>query len=122
MKRTTTTATLRAAAAAATITITTTMLAFVTGGCTAALAASPSVGTGAAYAGSVPGVTSFGSAAYAGSVPGIPGTLQSRASGMPGMGLGSFDGAHRPTFSAAVGMSAGSGNASAVSGGMAGRE
>src|SRR5690348_9134228 len=119
MKRITTTATLRAAAAAATIT---TMLAFVTNGSTAALAASPSVGTGAAYAGSVPGVTSFGSAAYAGSVPGIPGTLQSRASGSPGMGLGSFDGAHRPTFSAAVGMSAGSGNASAVSGGMAGRE
>jgi hypothetical protein len=119
MKRTTTTATLRAAAAAATIS---TMLAFVTSGSTAALAASPSVGTGAAYAGSVPGVTSFGSAAYAGSVPGIPGTVQSRASSLSSPGLGGFDGAHRPTFSATLGMSAGSGNASAVSGAMAGRE
>ncbi|HEU0147050.1 MAG TPA: hypothetical protein VFR21_09260 [Bradyrhizobium sp.] len=111
-------ATLRAMAAAATVTA---MLA-VASGSTAALAASPGVGTGAAYAGSVPGATSFGSAAYAGSVPGIPGTLQSRASGSSDTGLGSFDGAHRPTFPAAVGMSTGSGNASAVSGAMAGRE
>jgi hypothetical protein len=118
MKRTTTTATLRAGAAAAIIT---TMLA-VAAGSTAALAASPSVGTGAAYAGSVPVVTSFGSAAYAGSVSGTPGTVQSRASSLSGAGLGDFVGAHRPTFSATVGMSTGSGNASAVPGAVAGRE
>jgi hypothetical protein len=118
MKPTTTTATLRAVAAAATVT---TMLAVATGS-TTALAASPGVGTGAAYAGSVPGVTSFGSAAYAGSVPGIPGTVQSRESSLSSTGLGDFDGAHRPTFSATVGLSSGSGNASAVTGAMAGRE
>jgi len=118
MKRTTTKTTPRAMAAAAALA---TMLA-VASGSTTALAASPGVGTGAAYAGSAPGVTSFGSAAYAGSVPGISGTVQSRASGQSSQGLGAFDGAHRPTFSDTVGMSAGSGNASAVSGAMAGRE